>query len=203
MIFSISQATSILLLAKLRSPTQSAGEGYMSNKVGTLALVMSCAVGLGGSVLCAQNAPAQGGQASANEQSQSPIDQEIKMLRQDLRSQRKQIIAQNMNLTDTEAVKFWPVYDHYVADLMESNNAKYQLIKEYLQASTMSEQQTDGLAKRWLAVDENVVQLRLKYLPMFRSALSAKQTARFFQIERRVQMMIDLQLASSIPLVEP
>lgn len=174
----------------------------MSNKISTFALAMNCVVLFGSSVLFAQDA-APHGESAANQQSQSPLDQQIKMLRQDLRSQRKQIIAQNMNLTDAEAVKFWPVYDQYVSELVDSNNAKYELIKEYLQAATMSEEQADGLAKRWLAVDENVGQLRSKYLPKFRSVLSAKQTARFFQLERRVQMMIDLQLASSIPLVEP
>ncbi|MBV8828110.1 MAG: hypothetical protein JO108_02660 [Acidobacteriaceae bacterium] len=106
-----------------------------------------------------------------------------------------------MNLTDQEATKFWPVYDQYVSDLVASNKAKYDLIKEYAQADTMTDQQADGLAKRWLTVDENVNQLRLKYLPKFRAVLSAKQTARFYQIDRRVQMMIDLQLASSLPLV--
>jgi len=52
-------------------------------------------------------------------------------------------------------------------------------------------------------VDESVLQLRLKYIPIFRSALSAKATAQFFQLDRRVQMMIDLQLLGSIPLVQP
>jgi hypothetical protein len=67
----------------------------------------------------------------------------------------------------------------------------------------MTEGQADSLSKRWLEVDESVVQLRLKYIPIFRRALSAKGTALFFQIDRRVQMMIDLQLASSLPLIEP
>jgi len=86
---------------------------------------------------------------------------------------------------------------------VQINNAKYDLIKEYLQNTNMTEQQADGLAKRWVDVDGSVVQLRLKYIPTFRKALSAKGTALFFQIERRVQMMIDLQLASSIPMVQP
>jgi hypothetical protein len=67
----------------------------------------------------------------------------------------------------------------------------------------LTDDQADSLSKRWLAVDEAVIQLRLKYVPIFRSALSAKATAQFFQLDRRVQMMIDLQLASSIPLVQP
>ncbi|HEY7212376.1 MAG TPA: hypothetical protein VH477_19025 [Bryobacteraceae bacterium] len=173
----------------------------MGKKASVLALMLSSAVMV--PILHAQSTASGQDQPSTNQASQSSLDQQITMLRRDLRSQRKQIIAQNMNLTEAEAVKFWPIYDQYVSDLVEGNNAKYELIKEYTHSDTMTEQQADGLAKRWLTVDENVNQLRLKYLPKFRSALSAKQTARFYQLERRVQMMIDLQLASSIPLVGP
>jgi len=67
----------------------------------------------------------------------------------------------------------------------------------------MTEEQADSLSSRWLAVDESVVQLRLKYIPIFRKALSAKGTALFYQIDRRVQMIIDLQLTGSLPLIEP
>jgi hypothetical protein len=57
--------------------------------------------------------------------------------------------------------------------------------------------------KKWTAMDEAVVQLRQKYVPTFRKVLSAKNTLLFFQLDRRVSLMIDLQLASQIPLVEP
>lgn len=125
------------------------------------------------------------------------------MLRSDLRSNRKQVVAANMKLTDVEAEKFWPIYEQYVNELVAINNAKYAIIKEYLQNTNMTEEQADGLSKRWIEVDAQVVQLRLKYIPIFRRSLSAKGTAMFFQIDRRVQMMIDLQLASSIPLIQP
>ena len=143
------------------------------------------------------------GQDSKNSQqtSQVSLDQQINMLRQDLRSQRKQIVAQNMNLSDTEAEKFWPLYDQYIGDLVQINNEKYDVIKEYAQVDSLTDEQADTLAKRWLTVDDNVNALRLKYFPKFRAELSAKQTARFYQIDRRVQMLIELQLASSLPLV--
>jgi hypothetical protein len=131
------------------------------------------------------------------------IDQEIAMLRSDLRSNRKQVVAANMKLSDAEAEKFWPIYDQYVSELVKINDAKYNLIKEYLQNTNMSDEQADSLSKRWVQVDASVAQLRLKYIPIFRGALSAKGTAMFFQIDRRVQMMIDLQLASAIPLIQP
>ena len=144
----------------------------------------------------------QTAQPAASKEADASIDQEIAMMRSDLRSNRKQVIAANMKLTDAEAEKFWPIYDQYVNELVKINNAKYALIKEYLQSSNLTDAQADTLSKRWLDVDSSVAQLRLKYIPKFRSALSAKGTAMFYQIDRRVQMMIDLQLSSSLPLVE-
>jgi hypothetical protein len=156
-----------------------------------------------GEALIAQNAAAQATQTVASRENASSVDQEIAMLRSDLRSTRKQVIAANMKLTDAEAEKFWPTYDQYVSELVKINDAKYALIKEYLQNTNMTDEQADSLSKRWLAVDESVLQLRLKYIPIFRTALSAKGTAQFFQLDRRVQMMIDLQLLGSIPLIQP
>src|SRR5713226_8002225 len=60
-------------------------------------------------------------------------DDDMQMLKRDLKSQKKQIVAANMNLTDPEAEKFWPVYDQYSADLAKINDARAALIKEYLQ----------------------------------------------------------------------
>jgi hypothetical protein len=157
---------------------------------------------LAGKPSVGQNSPSQTVEPAAKGNSAS-FDQQIAMLRSDLRSNRKQIIAVNMKLTDVEAEKFWPTYDKYVDELVQINGAKYALIKEYLQNTNMTDQQADGLSKRWLEVDESVVQLRLKYIPIFRKALSAKGTALFFQLDRRVQMMIDLQLASALPMIEP
>jgi hypothetical protein len=174
----------------------------MSNKSTAAALILSGLLFVG-EALFAQNLAAQTAQPVAGRESGASIDQEIAMLRSDLRSTRKQVVAANMKLSDTEAEKFWPTYDQYVAELVKINNTKYDLIKEYMQSGNMTEEQADTLSKRWLTVDESVVQLRLKYIPIFRKALSAKGTAMFFQIDRRVQMMIDLQLASSLPLIEP
>lgn len=135
---------------------------------------------------------------------QVPSDQEIELLRKDLRSKKKQIIAANMKLTDAEAEKFWPIYDQYTADLVQTNNTKYDLIKVYLQTyTTMTDAEADNYMKRWTTLDESVVQLRQKYMPTFRKVLSAKNTLLFFQLDRRVSLMIDLQLASQIPLIEP
>jgi len=97
-------------------------------------------------------------------------------------------VAANMNLTTAEAEKFWPIYDQYISELVQKNQAKYELIKEAAQGEKLTDELTETLPKRWLGVDESVDQLRLKYIPNFRGVLSARSTARFYQIDRRVQL---------------
>ena len=129
---------------------------------------------------------------------------DIQLMRQDIRAQRKKIVAANMPLTETEATKFWPLYDRYIGETIKVNDARYALIKEYAQNySSMTDAQADSFIKRWVALDGENVQLRLKYIPEFENVISQKKTALFFQIDRRLNMMIELQLASQVPLVNP
>jgi hypothetical protein len=135
--------------------------------------------------------------------SQSQLDQDIQLLRQDIRSQKKQLVAANLKLTDTEATKFWPVYDQYTADLVKINDEKYALIKEFADSwGTISDAQALSLTNRALAVEKNVADLRIRYVPIFSQAIPGKKVATFFQIERRLQAVIDLQLSSQLPLVQ-
>ena len=125
------------------------------------------------------------------------------MLRQDIRSKKKQTIAANLQLTDADATKFWPVYDQYTDELVKINNEKYAVIKEYADAwGTLKDDQALSLTNRALAVDEKVAQLRIKYVPIFSKVVAGSKVATFFQIERRVQALIDLQLSAQLPLVQ-
>jgi hypothetical protein len=131
-------------------------------------------------------------------------DQDVQLLRKDLRSQKKQLIAANLPLTDAEAVKFWPVYDQYAAEITKIGDTRFALIKEYAAGyNSLTDEQAQSLITRSIGVDESFVQLRLKYVPIFQKVLSGKKTAMFFQMDKRVALMIDLQLASIIPLVQP
>ncbi|HTZ33251.1 MAG TPA: hypothetical protein VMH31_12390 [Methylomirabilota bacterium] len=149
--------------------------------------------------------PAAHAQAAAPEQTgnQAQLDKDVSLLRQDLRSQKKQLIAANLTLTADEATKFWPVYDQYAAELQKLGDQKYALIKEYAQSyNTMTDEQALSLAKRSLALDEQVAALRAKYLPLVNKVIPGKKAATFFQLDRRVSLLMDLQLASEIPLVQ-
>ena len=108
-----------------------------------------------------------------------------------------------MNLTDAEAEKFWPVYDRYAADLAKINDQKAALINEYWQTfDAMNGEQAESYVRKRGAVEESIMQLRLKYIPIFGKVLSGRQTALFFQIDWRLGLMIDLQLAK-MPLIDP
>jgi len=156
---------------------------------------------------CAAVAGAQ----TAGTQSAAPADgqphvistQDIEMLRKDIRSQKKQLMAQNLKLTDTDATKFWPIYDQYTAELVKINNQKYATIQKYAdEFGTLTDEQAQSLIKQWLDVDVSVGQLRLKYLPIVAKAIGGKKAATWAQIDRRLQSMIDLQLGSRIPLAQ-
>ena len=135
---------------------------------------------------------------------QGSVDQDVDLLRKDVRSQKKQIIAANLKLSDTEAEKFWPIYDQYTADLVKINDAKYAAVKQYVQNyDTMSDEQATALTKQIIGVDESVAQLRQRYIPMVNRVLPGKKTALFFQLDRRLVMLIDIQLATQLPMVQP
>jgi len=134
---------------------------------------------------------------------QAQIDEDIKLFRTDVRSEKKQMVAANMNLTDAEAQKFWPVYDQYAADLAKINDTKAALIKDYLQTgATMTGEQAQTYVRKRGDVEESIAQLRLRYVPLFAKVLSGRQTALFFQIDWRLGLIVDLQLAQ-MPLIDP
>jgi hypothetical protein len=151
---------------------------------------------------CPAFAQNTGAQPAAN--SQAALDQNIELMRKDIRSQKKQIVAANVPLTDSEAQAFWPVYDQYTAELTKLGDQKYALIKEYAESySTMTDAQADDWTKRLLKMDSDVVALRIKYQPSFRKILPPKKAALYGQVERQAQMMIDTSIAMQVPLVQP
>jgi hypothetical protein len=130
-------------------------------------------------------------------------DQDLDLLRKDIRSQKKQLVAANLKLTDAEATKFWPVYDRYTADLIKINDKKFALIQDYADHwGTMSDEQALRFLRDWLDVDIAITQLRQRYVPEVTQVLNGRKTATFFQLDRRISMMIDLQLASKLPIVQ-
>ena len=139
--------------------------------------------------------------STANDASQPNPDDFIDLLRKDVRSQKKQIIAENMDLSDAEAEKFWPVYDRYAAELSRIYDTKIGLLTDYSQNySSMTGEQAENYIRKRAAVEQSIMQLRVKYIPEFRKVLSGRETALFYQLDWRLGLAIDLQLVQ-VPLI--
>ena len=128
-------------------------------------------------------------------------DEDIALLRKDIRAMKMQVIGQNMPLSNEEGEKFWPIYKHYADDLHDVNNAKYALLKQYAETwVTMSDQDALIYVRHWMEIDAQAQALRLKYVPVVTGVLPGRKAATFFQLDRRLSMIVDLQLFSQIPL---
>jgi hypothetical protein len=141
--------------------------------------------------------------STADDASQPKPDDFIELLRKDVRSQKKQIIAENMDLSDSEAEKFWPVYDRYTAELSRIYDAKIALLNDYAENySSMTGEQAENYIRKRAAVEQSIMQLRLKYVPAFRKVLSGRETALFYQLDWRLGLAIDVELVQ-VPLINP
>jgi len=174
----------------------------MNREMG-LALCLASSLLTNANALAAQDSPAPT-KSETKVTAEQVSDANVQLMRADIRSERKKIVAANLPLTETEAMKFWPLYDRYIGETIKVNDVRYGLIKEYAQNyEAMTDVQADSFIKRWVALDGDNAQLRLKYIPEFEKVISHKKTAMFFQMDRRLAMMIELQLAAGIPLVKP
>jgi hypothetical protein len=131
-------------------------------------------------------------------------DEDIKMLRQDIRAKRKQVVAANMSLTADEATKFWPLFDQYTADVRKINDTRWAMMKSYAEnyRNITDSMATDHMQKSAM-IDAELVALRMKYVPQFDKLISPKKVVQFYQIDRRLDLMMNLQLASLIPVIDP
>ena len=167
-------------------------------------LVVVCALFICNAATFAQ-APQPASAQSASQPAGQPngiSDQDIEMLRADLRTQRKQITAQNLILTADEATKFWPIFDQYRQEAIKPNDERWAVIKEYAaNYSTMSDAQAQDYIKRSTAVDQQLLALRMKYVPVFEKVISPTKTALWYQIDRRIDLLINLQLSTAIPMI--
>jgi len=130
------------------------------------------------------------------------VQADIELLRRDLRSEKKKILAANVPLTPDEATRFWPVYDQYALDMSKHYDVFYQVIKDYAtNQKTLTDDQANTMIKKWSDEQVAVAQTRQKWVPQIQKVLPGKKAALFFQIDRRLYAAMDLQVASEIPLV--
>lgn len=129
-------------------------------------------------------------------------DSDIAALRQDLTKNKMDLISMSMGLTKPESDVFWPVYREYANEQNAINAKRLDIIHEYARAlENLDSAKAHDLTVRLMSVDSDLVSLKQRYLPKFEAALGGKRAAKFYQIENRLTLLINLQWASEIPLI--
>jgi hypothetical protein len=150
-----------------------------------------------GPTLRAQQKPSESDTQEQN------VDTYIGLLRQDVQKQKVAIVSQLMDLSPEQAAAFWPVYNEYAKELSALGDLRVQGIKEYAASyNSLSDEKATELAKMRFEYEERLLALKKKYFEKFSKALTPKLAARFFQIENQLLDVIDLQVASSLPVIQ-
>jgi len=138
----------------------------------------------------------------------SPMAQEkpadnMQLVREKIQTDKKLFIAQNMNLTESEAKVFWPVYENYQKDLEKLVDKTVKLIENYsANYQTMTEEAAKELINGYLAIEGERVALMKSFLSKFRKVLPEKKVARYYQLENKIDAVVNYGLAKQIPLVK-
>ena len=127
----------------------------------------------------------------------------VQLLRSDLRTEKVAIITEVMTFTEEEDAKFWPIYREYETKLANLNDERLRGIKEYADNfDKVTDELADRLVRGALGLEERRNALKLDVYNKLKTALSAKTAARFLQVENQILLLLDLQIASSLPIVQ-
>jgi hypothetical protein len=140
--------------------------------------------------------------AQTNAQVRPLTDDDIAMLRADIQADKTTVIGKTMQLTDVQAKAFWPLYHEYANAQQKIGDQRVSLIKDYAaHYDTLTDEEANDYMTRLMKYDKDNYNLRAKYYPKFKKAIGAKQAAKFFQVDNRLSLLINVQLADLIPII--
>jgi hypothetical protein len=142
-------------------------------------------------------------QPAATETKDRNLRAYVELLRADVRAQKVAFLTELMEFTPAEDKAFWPIYREYDTELAAINDERVRGIEEYARNyGSVTDALADTLAQKALELEARRTSLKQKYYGRVKGALSAKTAARFLQVENQLQMLIDLQIAASLPIVK-
>ena len=152
------------------------------------------------SPLAAQGAAAA---ARADDTRARNLSAYVQLLRSDIREQKVALISGMMQFSEADDQKFWPVYREYEGDLSAINDERLALIKEYAQTyEKMTDEIANRLAHAVLDLEARRNALKTKYYERLTTILPARTAARVLQVENQILLLLDLQIAAALPVIE-
>jgi hypothetical protein len=135
-------------------------------------------------------------------QAQDKAADNMEIVKEKIRTDKKLFVATNMQLTESEANAFWPVYESYQAELGKLRDREIKLIEKFAaKYETMSDDAAKNLLEDSLSIDLDHQKLRQSYLAKFRGVLPDTKVARYYQLESKIDAVMEYELARRIPLV--
>lgn len=126
---------------------------------------------------------------------------DIELTRANIQTARQAIIADAMKLTDDESLAFWPAYRDYRLDMARLGDRLVKVITEFTSAgAALSDEQSNRLLDEYLDIKAKDVSVKKKYVGVFRKLLPAPKVTRFFQLENKLDAVVNYDLAKVIPL---
>ncbi len=136
---------------------------------------------------------------------EDPPADNLQILRAKIRADKKLLVAANMELTESEAKGFWPVYDEYQKDLNGINRRIAALLESYaddLRSGTLTDDGAKKLIEESVAIEQAEADLKSRYAPKLDKLIPARKVARYLQIENKIRAVVRYDLVSGLPLVE-
>ncbi|MEN6519853.1 MAG: hypothetical protein ABFD46_01695 [Armatimonadota bacterium] len=128
---------------------------------------------------------------------------EIELTKTNIQAERQQIVSDYMNLDDQEANKFWPVYNSYRSDMSKLNDRLLKAGQSFAKSyDNMTDDQARTLLSEFQDIQARRIKLQTKYAPKFESAIGAKKTLRFYQLENKMDAVVNYDLAGAVPLAQ-
>ena len=120
-----------------------------------------------------------------------------------IQAKKKMIVAANVDLTEAESQKFWPLYNDYQNEMRKLNDRLLALLEDFAASyETMTGEKAKSLMEEAMAIETDELALKNSYMPKFAQVMPAKQLVRYYQVENKLKAIIDYDLASAIPLVK-
>lgn len=131
------------------------------------------------------------------------IDEYLELVRGEIRKRRRELVIESMELSDELSARFEPIYDQYEAEAVKLGDVRVALLMELmLNFDQLNEQQARQLAEQALSLQEQRIALKRKYFEKVADAMSAVIAARFLQVDNQIDLLIDLKVATEMPLIE-
>lgn len=129
----------------------------------------------------------------------------LQIVHEKLKADKKLIVSKYMELTESEAAKFWPVFEEYQKDLQRSNERLLRLLESYAaeyRNKSLTDEKAKTLLDEWIAIEQDEGKRRSAFAPKVLRALPAKKAARYLQIENEYRILLRYELAATVPLVQ-